>query len=61
MSRKFLTPLVLPADPVAAMEAATKQYVDSIVVISATDPIATNPGAEIWIDTSVPSLLEDEG
>ena len=28
MSRKFLTPIVLPADPAAAMEAATKQYVD---------------------------------
>jgi hypothetical protein len=30
MSRTSLTPLVLPADPVAAMEAATKQYVDSL-------------------------------
>ena len=29
MSRKFLTPIVLPADPAVAMEAATKQYVDN--------------------------------
>ena len=29
MSRKSLVPIVLPADPAAAMEAATKQYVDS--------------------------------
>lgn len=59
MSRKFLTQIALPADPVAALEAATKQYVDARaineVVISATDPIATNPAAELWIDTSVPS------
>lgn len=31
MSRKTLTPIVLPADPAAAMEAATKQYVDAAV------------------------------
>lgn len=59
MSRKFLTPIVLPADPTAALEAASKQYVDGIVVISATDPIATYPQAEIWIDTST-LLAEDE-
>lgn len=29
MSQKFLVPLVLPADPTAALEAATKQYVDT--------------------------------
>lgn len=29
MSRKFLTPISLPADPTLALEAATKQYVDS--------------------------------
>ena len=29
MSREFLVPIVLPADPVVPMEAATKQYVDS--------------------------------
>lgn len=52
MSRKFLTPVVLPADPTAPLEAAPKQYVDGIVVIAPTDPIATYPQAEIWIDTS---------
>ena len=31
MSRKSLVPLILPADPAAAMEAATKQYVDGKV------------------------------
>ena len=56
MSRKFLTPVQLPADPTAALEAATKQYVDAKVVglnevsISATDPGGT---FELWIDTSV--------
>lgn len=59
MSRKFLVPVVLPADPVAAMEAATKQYVDSHsspseVEIAATDPIGTNAAAELWVDTSTP-------
>jgi Domain of unknown function (DUF4082) len=29
MTRKFLTPVVLPADPAAPMEAAPKQYVDT--------------------------------
>jgi len=29
MTRKYLTPIVLPADPAAALEAATKQYVDN--------------------------------
>lgn len=54
MSRKFLVPLVLPADPAAAMEAATKQYVDGIVVVAAADPIAANPSAELWVDTTTP-------
>jgi len=31
MTRKILVPLVLPADPAAALEAATKQYVDARV------------------------------
>lgn len=54
MSRKILVPLVLPANPAAAMEATPKQYVDAQVltvnevVISATDPIATFPNAELW-------------
>lgn len=32
MTRKFLTPIILPADPAAAMEAATKQYIDGLIV-----------------------------
>lgn len=32
MSRSYLVPLVLPADPTAALEAATKQYVDAKIV-----------------------------
>jgi len=60
MSRKFLTPIVLPADPVVALEAATKQYVDGKVVgggtseveIAAADPIGTNAAAELWYDTA---------
>jgi hypothetical protein len=55
MTRKFFTPIVLPADPVAAMEAVTKQYVDaragSEVEIAASDPIGTNAVAELWYDT----------
>jgi hypothetical protein len=53
MSRKLLVPFQLPADPTLALEAATKQYVDlqNEVIISASDPIGTNPQAELWIDT----------
>jgi len=53
MSREYKTPIVLPADPVAAMEAATKQYVDgknNEVAIGPTDPGAS---FELWVDTSV--------
>lgn len=52
MSRKSLTPIVLPADPTQPLEAATKQYVDKVneVIISTTDPIATYPNAELWFD-----------
>jgi len=60
MSRKFLVPIQLPADPTAALEAATKQYVDgkvgaaapSEVDIAAADPIGTNPASELWYDTA---------
>jgi hypothetical protein len=30
VSRTFLTPILLPADPTVALEAATKQYVDAV-------------------------------
>lgn len=61
MTKQFLTPILLPADPVAAMEAATKQYVDthsgggSEVEISTSDPIGTNPLAELWYDSDAPN------
>lgn len=58
MTRKFLTPIVLPADPAAAMEAATKQYVDGKLVggggtdevwIGPDEPV--DPALELWYDT----------
>jgi len=59
MGKQFLTPVVLPADPTQPLEAVTKQYVDaragSEVEISASDPIGTSPGAELWFDTDDPS------
>ena len=54
MSRKALVPIQLPGNPTVALEAAPKQYVDTQVaavnevVISASDPIGTNPNAELW-------------
>lgn len=55
MSRSYKTPVLLPADPTNALEAATKQYVDSKagggaddVWIGTTDPIATVPTIELW-------------
>jgi hypothetical protein len=35
MSRAFLTPVALPADPANPLEAATKQYVDNLVLTKA--------------------------
>ena len=63
MARSFLTPILLPADPTLALQAATKQYVDSKagggsvdeVMISATDPGA---GIELWVDTSSTNLTD---
>lgn len=58
MSRKALVPIQLPGNPTVALEAAPKQYVDAQVltvnevIISATDPIGSNPQAELWVDTS---------
>jgi hypothetical protein len=49
VSRKFLVPLVLPADPTAALEAATKQYADARVLAAwpigsiYTSTVNTNP------------------
>ena len=59
MTRKFLTPVVLPADPATAMEAATKQYVDFVALAAAAAQNEvyignTDPGAsyELWVDTT---------
>jgi hypothetical protein len=57
VTRKFLVPIVLPADPAAAMEAVTKQYVDGVVVVATTDPIGANPNAELWYDSDAPDIL----
>jgi microcystin-dependent protein len=54
VSRKFLTPISLPADPTQPLEAATKQYVDAKgdeVSVGPNDPISTTPGTEIWYDS----------
>jgi len=54
VAREFLTPVVLPADPVGPMEAATKQYVDSLseVYVGYDDPYVTNPAStvEAWYE-----------
>lgn len=54
MSRKFLVPIALPGNPVAALEAAPKQYVDLMneVYIGPTDPGA---GYDLWVDDDAPS------
>lgn len=52
MSRKFLTPIILPADPTLALQAATKQYVDANVgkftFVQATMPTPTVVGQTWW-------------
>ena len=61
---KSLVPFVLPADPTAPLEAATKQYVDNLasneVWVGTSDPIATNPSIELWVDTDDPGALTDD-
>ena len=58
MSRKFLTPIVLPADPTAALEAATKQYVDARAGADEVFIGPSDPGVsyELWYDTDAESL-----
>ena len=63
MSRKFLVPIVLPADPAAAMEAATKQYVDSKAGGSSVDEVwigsaPSDPNIELWVDSSATNLTD---
>jgi len=66
VTKKFLVPLVLPADPEDAMEAATKQYVDAHagneVFVGPSDPIGANPTIELWYDSDAPDAppLPDE-
>jgi hypothetical protein len=50
MAREFLTPVVLPADPVAPMEASTRQFADE-VFIGKTDPYVADPNGkwELWV------------
>lgn len=72
MARPFLTPIVLPGDPTAALEAATKQYVDAeagrVDHVGATAPAGPLHGA-LWVDTdegqeilhSPPAPPEDTG
>lgn len=54
MSRAFLVPILLPADPTAPLEASTKQYVDNAVGFTFTQdatPTATSPG-QTWFNTA---------
>jgi hypothetical protein len=52
VSRQYLTPILLPGDPAAAMEAATKQYVDARAGDEVfIGPSAPGAGYELWIDT----------
>jgi hypothetical protein len=55
MTKKFLVPIVLPADPAAPMEAVTKQYVDvkaaDEVWVGPDDPRPANPTIELWYDS----------
>jgi hypothetical protein len=60
MSRKFLTALVLPADPANPLEAATKQYVDlrtgvarGIVAVGTFSP----PSAPLAISANSPTTV----
>lgn len=63
MAKQFLVPIVLPADPTAPLEAATKQYVDALaggassdeVFIGPADPRPGIPNIELWYDTDAPT------
>ena len=59
MSRKVLVPLVLPADPTVALEAAPKQYVDlapRFNFVTDTTPTPTKVG-QTWFNSTVGSGL----
>lgn len=55
MSRKSLVPLVLPADPTAALEASTKQYVDAKIQ-EGTAIAGGQPLGSFFYDTDAPNL-----
>lgn len=64
MSRGFKVPILLPADPTAALEAATKQYVDNAPVFrvfattTARDAWASPPNGALAITTDTNSLWQ---
>lgn len=55
MTRKFLTPIVLPADPTNPLEAATKQYVDGRDLVWVGTSTPADPAVELWYDTDEPN------
>jgi len=55
MSRKSLTPIVLPADPAAAMEASTKQYVDAQVALASGGAVVPAGVVQMYAGTSAPT------
>lgn len=58
MSKKSLVPVVLPADPAVAMEAATKQYVDGKVLAV---PVTVPNGGTGRITSTTPYALIASG
>ena len=52
MTKKFLVPVVLPTDPTAAMEAATKQYVDNKA--AGAPPVGTVAAGTDWNTVTAP-------
>lgn len=61
MSRQFLVPLQLPANPANPLEATTKQYVDTAdaakvngttrITVASTAPSSPATG-DLWVDTT---------
>lgn len=62
MTQPFLTQIVLPADPTAALQAATKQYVDQsrvhhIVCTIDLDPLIVGTGIVQFIATRACTII----
>jgi len=53
------TPIVLPADPTTALQAATKQYVDAkLAIASVSDTAPSSPAAgQLWFDSTTGNLF----